>query len=35
ALIGFVMTAVSLVIAVGVIYGLVKAAIYLVVQLFA
>jgi hypothetical protein len=35
ALIGFVMTAVSLVIAGGVIYGLVKAAIYLVVQWFA
>ncbi|PDS44049.1 exopolysaccharide biosynthesis protein [Rhizobium anhuiense] len=35
ALIGFVMTAVSLVIAGGVIYGLVRAAIYLVVQWFA
>ncbi|EJC68211.1 exopolysaccharide biosynthesis protein [Rhizobium sp. 1AS11] len=35
ALIGFVMTAVSLVVAGGVIYGLVKAGIYLVVQWFA
>ncbi|WP_204330125.1 exopolysaccharide biosynthesis protein [Rhizobium phaseoli] len=35
ALIGFVMTAVSLVVAGGVIYGLAKAAIYLVVQWFA
>ncbi|WP_222291939.1 exopolysaccharide biosynthesis protein [Rhizobium leguminosarum] len=35
ALIGFVMTAVSLIVAGGVIYGLVKAGIYLVVQWFA
>ncbi|EJC77932.1 putative ABC-type transport system, permease component [Rhizobium leguminosarum bv. trifolii WSM2012] len=35
ALIGFIMTAVSLVIAGGVIYGLGKAAIYLVMQWFA
>ncbi|WP_190241347.1 MULTISPECIES: exopolysaccharide biosynthesis protein [Rhizobium] len=35
ALIGFIMTAVSLVVAGGVIYGLVKTAIYLVVQWFA
>ncbi|WP_171899835.1 MULTISPECIES: exopolysaccharide biosynthesis protein [unclassified Rhizobium] len=35
ALIGFIMTAVSLVVAGGVIYGLVKTAVYLVVQWFA